>query len=381
MTRPWLALAVACLGAAVAYGGCAAQADLADREGGQMTDAGIAAVEGLTVGHHTLAERPTGCTVVLARDGAVAGVDVRGGAPGTRELALLDPVNTVDRVHAVVLSGGSAFGLDAATGVMRYLEERDVGYRVGDHVVPIVVGAILFDLSIGGRPEVRPGADCGYQASAAASTDRPQEGSVGAGAGATVGKLRGLEHAMKGGVGTASITLDDGLTIAALVAVNAVGDIVDPATGWVVAGVRTDDGGLADARRLLRDESSGTGGGSRGDRGDAGRTASGDSPGGNTTIGIVATNATLTKAQVTKVAQMAQDGLARTIYPAHTPRDGDVVFGLATGTIPPGADAPRTVTRIGALAADVMAEAILRAVRNAEGLPGFPAVSDLTPPP
>ena len=331
-----------------------------------MDDAGIAAVEGLAVGHHTLAERPTGCTVVLAEAGAVGGVDVRGGAPGTRETALLDPVNTVERVHAVVLSGGSAFGLDAATGVMRYLEERDVGYRVGDHVVPIVVGAILFDLGIGGPADVRPGPDCGYRAAAAASTDRPEEGSVGAGAGATVGKLRGREHAMKGGVGTASITLDDGLTVAALVAVNAVGDIIDPATGRVVAGARTDDGGLADARRLLRGEAPG---------------AVPDTPGGNTTIGVVATNATLTKVQITKVAQMAHDGLARAIYPAHTPSDGDTVFGLATGALAVDPGAPPDVTRIGALAADVMAEAILRAVRNATGLPRLPAVSDLPPPP
>jgi len=351
-----------------------------------MTDAGIAAVEGITAGHHTLAERPTGCTVVLAEAGAVGGVDVRGGAPGTRELALLDPVNTVERVHAVVLSGGSAFGLDAASGVMRYLEERDIGYRVGDHVVPIVVGAILFDLGIGGRPDVRPGADCGYRAAAAAATDRPEEGSVGAGAGATVGKLRGREHAMKGGVGTASITLDDGLVVAAIVAVNAVGDIVDPATGRVVAGVRTDEGGLADARRLLRGEALGagdrSGGGASGaGPGGAGPGAIPDLSAGHTTIGVVATNATLTKAQVTKVAQMAHDGLARTIYPAHTPSDGDTVFGLATGAVPVDPDAPPSVTRIGALAADVLSEAILRAVRRATGLPGFPAVTDLAPPP
>ncbi len=350
----------------------------ADRERARLADEGITAVEGLRAGHYTLAERPTGCTVVLAEAGAVGGVDVRGGAPGTRETALLDPVNSVERVHAVVLSGGSAFGLDAGSGVMRYLEERDVGYRVGDHIVPIVVGAILFDLGIGGRPDVRPGADCGYRAASAASTDRPEEGSVGAGAGATVGKLRGREHAMKGGVGTASITLDDGLVVAALVAVNAIGDIVDPATGEVVAGVRTDDGDLADARRLLRGGALGAGGGS-GDASGPGSIA--NTPGGNTTIGVVATNATLTKAQVTKVAQMAQDGLARAIYPAHTPNDGDTVFGLATGTIPVDPDAPPPVSRIGALASDVMAEAILRAVRNATGLPGFPAVQDLTPPP
>lgn len=318
---------------------------------------GITAVEGLELGHHTLTERPTGCTVVLARQGAVGGVDVRGSAPGTREIALLDPVNMVEEVHAVVLSGGSAFGLDAASGVMRYLDEQGVGYRVGDKVVPIVVSAILYDLGLEGDRKIRPDADCGYQAAVAAGSGPPAEGSVGAGAGATVGKLRGSRRAMRGGFGTASVTLPGGLTVAAAVAVNAVGDVVDPATGRVVAGVRTEDGrGLADARRLLRSEGEG-----------------GGEPGANTTIGLVATNATMTKAQATKVAQMAQDGLARAIYPAHTMGDGDTVFSLATGAL----EGPADVTLIGALAADVMAEAILRAVRAAEGLPGLPAVVDL----
>lgn len=318
---------------------------------------GITAVEGIELGHHTLAERPTGCTVILARQGAVGGVDVRGSAPGTRETALLDPVNMVEEVHAVVLSGGSAFGLDAASGVMRYLDEQGLGYRVGDKVVPIVVSAILYDLGLEGDRKIRPGPDCGYQAAAGAGTAPPAEGSVGAGAGATVGKLRGSRRAMRGGFGTASITLPGGLTVAAAVAVNAVGDVVDPATGQVVAGVRTEDGrGLADARRLLRSEGEG-----------------GGEAGANTTIGLVATNATMTKAQATKVAQMAQDGLARAIYPAHTMGDGDTVFSLATGAL----EGPADVTLVGALAADVMAEAILRAVRAAEGLPGLPAVRDL----
>ncbi|HUF76450.1 MAG TPA: P1 family peptidase [Longimicrobiales bacterium] len=324
-----------------------------------MDERGITAVEGLELGHHTLSERPTGCTVILTRAGAVGGVDVRGSAPGTRETELLDPVRSPDtRVHAVVLSGGSAWGLAAADGVMRYLGERDIGYRVGNALVPIVPGAILFDLSLEDGTPVRPGADCGYAAAAAASGAAPAEGSVGAGAGATVGKLGGPRRAMKGGFGTASITLESGLTVGAAVAVNAVGDIVDPATGEVVAGVRTEDGrGLADARRLLR----------------SGSVFTAPPPGTNTTIGVVATNAALTKAEVTKVAQMAQDGLARTIYPAHTTRDGDTVFSLATGAWDGTAD----VTLIGALAAEVMAEAILRAVRLAEGLPGIPSVSDL----
>ena len=321
-----------------------------------MDARGITAVEGIELGHHTLSERPTGCTVILARAGAVGGVDIRGSAPGTRETALLDPVNTVDVVHAVVLSGGSAFGLDAASGVMRYLDERDIGYRVGRRVVPIVVGAILFDLGLEGEDKVRPGPECGYAAASAASTGTPPEGSVGAGAGATVGKFGGAGRPMKGGFGTASITLENGLTVAAAVAVNAVGDIVDPATGEVVAGALTADGSFADARVLLRE-----GGGP-------------PTPAGmNTTIGVVATNASLTKAEATKVAQMAQDGLARTIYPAHTTRDGDTVFSLATGAWDDSTD----VTVIGALAAEVMAEAILRAVRQATGLPGIPSVSDL----
>jgi L-aminopeptidase/D-esterase-like protein len=326
-----------------------------------MESRGITAVEGLELGHHTLTARPTGCTVVLARAGAVGGVDIRGSAPGTRETALLDPVNTVDVVHGVVLSGGSAFGLDAGSGVMRYLDERDIGYRVGRRTVPIVVGAILFDLGLEGEERVRPGAECGYAAASAASSSSAAEGSVGAGAGATVGKLGG-GRPMRGGFGTASIRLPSGLTVAAAVAVNAVGDVIDPATGEIVAGARTQDGsGFLDLRAVLR------GGGG---------TAPVAPAGANTTIGVVATNARLTKAEATKVAQMAQDGLARTIYPAHTTSDGDTVFSLATGVWGGSAE----VTVIGALAADVMAEAILRAVRAATGLPGIPAVSDIPGP-
>ncbi len=323
-----------------------------------MQARGITAVEGLELGHHTLSERPTGCTVVLARAGAVGGVDVRGSAPGSRETELLDPVNTVAEVHAVVLAGGSAFGLDAASGVMRYLDERDIGYRAGRAVVPIVVSAILFDLGLEGDVKVRPGADCGYAAASAASTAAAPEGSVGAGAGATVGKFGGGGRPMRGGFGTASVTLPSGLTVAAAVAVNAVGDIVDPATGRIVAGALAEDGRtFLDARRLLREATQ----------------VDPTPPGTNTTIGVVATNARLTKPEVTKVAQMAQDALARTTYPAHTTRDGDTVFSLATGAWTGTPD----VTVIGALAADVLAEAILRAVRLASGLPGIPAVSDL----
>ncbi|MDE0393308.1 MAG: P1 family peptidase [Gammaproteobacteria bacterium] len=328
-----------------------------DRQG-QSRSGGLTAVKGIAVGHHTLGERPTGCTVVLTGDGAVAGVDVRGGAPGTVETDLLDPVATVQRVHAIVLTGGSAFGLAARDGVMRYLDERGVGHRVGGLHVPIVAGAVIYDLFVGDRPEVRPGSDCGYRAAATASGAMPAEGNVGAGAGATVGKIRGLGCAMKGGAGTASASLSSGVTVGALAVVNALGDVVDPATGRVVAGVRTPDGrSLADARVLVRES-----------------PEPGESEGGaNTTIGVVATNAALTPAETTKLAQMAQDGLARAIYPSHTPRDGDTVFSLATGTF--GGEASLAV--VGALAADVMAEAIVRGVKAAAGVPGYPAVSDL----
>ncbi len=329
----------------------------------ENADPGLTAVEGVKVGHHALSERPTGCTVILTEGGAVGGVDVRGGAPGTRETDLLDPVNTVQVVHAVVLSGGSAFGLDSASGVVKYLEEKGVGYPVGPVKVPIVAGAILFDLFTGGKPHIRPGADCGFKAAAAATADPVAEGNVGAGAGATVGKLGGPGRAMKAGIGTASITLPDGLTVAALVAVNAVGDVIDPATGRVVAGVRTEDGkGFADARELVRS-------------GALNRPPPAARAGANTTIGVIATNARLTKVEATKVAQMAHDGFARAISPTHTPGDGDTIFALATGVH----DGPASLMTIGALAADVMAEAIVRAARTATSLPGLPAASDTAP--
>ncbi len=333
--------------------GCAQQ----EREGEGMMGS-ITDIAGIEVGHHTLIERPTGCTVILARDGAVGGVDVRGGGPGTREIALLDPVNSVQEVHGIVLSGGSAYGLETAGGVMRYLEERGIGFETGVAKVPIVPAAILYDLPVGGKPGVRPGADCGYAAASGASAGPVAEGSVGAGAGATVGKLAGLVRAMKGGIGTASIELSDGVIVGAIIAVNAVGDVIDPATGEVVAGVRTEDGSrLADARLVVRSRAGLVGG-----------------AGENTTIGVVATNATLTKAQATKLAQMAQDGLARAIYPAHTPWDGDTIFALATGEVE---GEPDLIT-LGALAADVVAEAILDAVRSATGVEGIPSASELS---
>jgi L-aminopeptidase/D-esterase-like protein len=333
--------------AAILGGGLAATA---------FAQPGLTAVEGITVGHHTLSEAPTGCTVILAGSGAVAAVDVRGGAPGTRETDLLNPVNMVQQAHAIVLSGGSAFGLDVATGVMRYLEEKGVGFDVGVAKVPIVPAAILFDLGLSAKAGVRPDADCGYKAASAARPGAIPEGSVGAGAGATVGKLGGPGMAMKGGVGTVDLKVEGGLIVAALIAVNAVGDIIDPDTGQIVAGARSADGGFLDARKMLR-----FGMFSRPRRG------------GNTTIGVVATNARLTQAEATKVAQMAQDGLARTIYPAHTPADGDTIFVLATGAL----EGDVNLLAVGALAADATAQAVLRAVREAKGLPGFPSVQDL----
>ena len=331
-------------------------------------DPGLTAVEGLRVGQITYEERPTGCTVVLAMDGAVGGVDVRGGAPATRETDLLRPHNMVQELHAVVLTGGSAYGLDASGGVMRYLEEQEVGFPVRAGVVPIVVAASLMDLGMGGSSKPRPDADCGYRAAEAASTGPVSQGNVGAGAGATVGKMGGRGTSMKGGLGSASIRIDDGpsagLVVAALVAVNAVGDVIDPATGQVVAGVRGPNDELLDARKLLRS------GGGR-DR----RARSGDRSDGrdNTTIAVVATNASLNQAQATRMAQMAHDGLARSIVPSHTPGDGDTVFSVSTGVL----EGPADVSRIGALAAEALADAVLNAVRKAESLPGYLAVRDL----
>ncbi|MGD9906522.1 MAG: P1 family peptidase [Vicinamibacterales bacterium] len=319
---------------------------------------GLTAVEGLRVGSITLTERPTGCTVIVVDgEGAVGGVAQRGGAPGTRETDLLDPGNMVDKVNAVVLSGGSAYGLDAASGTVRWLEEQNMGWDVRIAKVPIVPAAILFDLPVGGNPKVRPTADCGYRAAAAATNGPVQEGSIGAGAGATVGKSGGPGRSMKAGLGSYAMVMPNGLVVAAIVAVNAVGDIIDPDTAQVVAGVRNPDGTLADARKILR----------------AGPPPQAPRPGENTTIGLVATNARLTKAEANRMALMADDGFARAIFPSHTMGDGDTVFSLATGRWTGTAN----VTQIGALAADVMARAIVRAATEATSLPNLPAARDL----
>jgi L-aminopeptidase/D-esterase-like protein len=312
----------------------------------------------LKVGHFTLAERPTGCTVILAEQGAVASVDVRGGAPGTRETDLLDPVNMVQQVHAIVLAGGSAFGLDSASGAVKYLEEKGIGFDVRIAKVPIVPAAILFDLGFGGKPDVRPGPDCGYRAAAAATADPVHEGNVGAGAGATVGKMGGPGRSTKAGVGSSAIVMQDGLVVAALVAVNAVGDIIDPATGQVLAGVRTEDGTqFADSRTIVR----------------RGELAIAEHPLQNTTIGVVATNATLTKVQAKKIAQMAHDGYARAIAPVHLPDDGDTIFAMATGRW----KGEVNLSRVGALAAEAMARAIVRAATQATSAGGVPAARDV----
>ncbi|HEY2907477.1 MAG TPA: P1 family peptidase [Vicinamibacterales bacterium] len=329
-------------------------------------NATLTAVDGIKVGHFTLSERPTGCTAIVVDGDAVGGVSQRGGAPGTRETDLLNPLNMVDKVNAVVLAGGSAFGLEAATGTVRWLEEHNIGWDVRIAKVPIVPAAILFDLPVGGNPKIRPTADCGYKAAAAASTAIVPEGSVGAGAGATVGKLGGFrEHEgypsgqrgpMKSGLGSAAIRMPNGLVVAAIVAVNAVGDIIDPDTAKVVAGALTPEGAFADARTILRS-------------GVLQQPRAGE----NTTIGVVATNAKLTKAEASRIALMADDGYARAIYPSHTNGDGDTIFSLATGRWPGQAD----VTIVGALAAEAMARAIVRAATQATGLPGLPAARDL----
>jgi L-aminopeptidase/D-esterase-like protein len=324
-----------------------------DQPRGSITDVG-----GLRVGHFTESRRPTGCTVVLFERGAVAGVDVRGSAPGTRETDLLNPINTVERIHALVLSGGSAFGLDTASGVMRYLDEFKIGYRVGSIIVPIVPAAILFDLGVGDS-KIRPGEQAGYAACQAASNSAPRQGNVGAGAGATVGKMFGMKAAMKSGIGTASLAIgSSGLIVGAIVAVNAVGDVRQRQTNRILAGARAPDGQsfLDTMAQVL-----------------AGTTLVQAKQGGNSTIGIVATNAALTKTQATKIAQMAHDGLARTINPIHTAFDGDTIFAAGTGTAAARADA----SIIGAVAAEVMALAVNRAVLTASGLPGLPAHRDL----
>jgi L-aminopeptidase/D-esterase-like protein len=320
----------------------------------------ITDVPGIRVGHAQDETALTGCTVILCEKGAVGGVDQRGGAPGTRETDALHPMHLVQQVHAVVLAGGSAFGLDSAGGVVRYLEERGVGFDVGVARVPIVPAAILFDLGLG-RANVRPDAAMGYQACLNASRRPPAEGNAGAGMGATVGKILGMGQAMKAGIGGASLELGSGVLVGAIVAVNAFGDVIDPQTGQIVAG----------ARSLGSDEAPYGAPGYFADTLQVMKIIAGGPPvrfgqRSNTVIGVVATNARLNKEQANKVAQMAQDGLARTVRPAHTMLDGDTIFALSTGK------RPMDVNLVGAFAAEVIAQAILRAVRAARPVGSLP---------
>ena len=327
----------------------------------KMLHNSITDISGIRVGHSQDEAALTGCTVILCEGGAVGGVDQRGGAPGTRETDALHPIHLVNVVHGVVLSGGSAFGLDSASGVVRYLEERGVGFDVRVAKVPIVPAAILFDLGIG-QADVRPGPEMGYQACLNASTDPPAEGNVGAGTGATVGKILGMQHAMKSGIGTASLAIGGGIYVGAIAAVNVFGDVIEPTTGEIVAGVRLVHTGplkigkgpyFADTLEVMRSLT--------------GRTVLGFASHEHTAIGVVATNAKLTKEQTNKVAQMAHDGLARTVRPAHTMLDGDTIFALATG------EHRADVNIVGAFAAQVFAQAVLRAVWAAKPVAGLPS--------
>lgn len=319
-----------------------------------MREIGFTQIHGIQVGHAEDVHAATGCTVVIAEEGAVAGVDVRGGAPGTRETDLLNPVNLVEQVHAVFLAGGSAFGLDAGTGVMRWLEEKNIGFDVQVARVPIVCGAVLFDLVVGDS-RVRPDAEMGYRACLNASAAECLQGCVGAGTGASVGKVLGMGRAMKSGLGWHAVQAG-ALQVGALVAVNCLGDVVDPLTGERVAGTLGEDGTtLVDSEEILIGEAAGV----------RNRFVS------NTTIGVIATNASLSKPQAAKVSSMAHNGYARTMRPAHTMFDGDTIFCLATGAT--SAD----VNVVGLLAARVMERAVIAAVQNATPLCGLKSCSDL----
>ena len=305
-------------------------------------------LQGVLVGHHSLSDRPTGCSVVICPEGTVGGVDVRGAALGTRETDLLAPHNTVPHVHAVLLTGGSAFGLDAASGVMKWLEQQGRGIPVGPVRVPIVPAAVIFDLGVG-DPRIRPDPMSGWLACEDANQSPVTTGNVGAGAGATVGKVFGPQLAMKGGIGSAALTVS-GVTVAALVVVNALGDVVDPTNGHILAGARKTVTGME-----LQD----TVGSQL-----QGQSTELMSAGGNTTIGVIATDAVLNKSQVHRLAQMGHNGLARTIRPVHTPWDGDTLFALGTGRTGVAAD----MLLLSTLASEVTAMAVLDAVTSAQGL-------------
>ncbi len=321
-----------------------------------MNAGSITDVPGIRVGHWQDRRAITGCTVVLPEWPMIAGVDVRGGAPGTHETDLLRPGNLVQEIHAIALAGGSAFGLESVHGVMRYLVERNIGFSFGRGVVPIVPAAILFDLGIG-RHNRWPDADAGYRAASNARAVTA-EGNVGAGTGATVGKALGPEHAMKGGIGTASERSHDGLIAGAIAAVNAAGDVIDPATGATLAGARGDDGRIEDATEIMRE----------------GRLWQPEIAAQNTVLVVVATNAALTKEQANRLAVVCHDGLARAVRPAHTPSDGDVIFTLASGE---QAIAGADYRVVEALATRAVERAVVRGVMMAESLGGYPSVEDV----
>jgi L-aminopeptidase/D-esterase-like protein len=316
---------------------------------------GLTDIPGIRVGHASDYDALTGCTVVLCEAGAIAGAEVRGSASGTEELPVMNPLHVTDAVHAVVLAGGSAFGLEAASGVRRYLEHSGIGFETSAARVPIVPCAILYDLGIG-KPDVRPTREMGERACSASTSDAVVEGAVGAGAGATVGKIFGMRQAMKGGIGSATIELQGsyaGIRVAALAVVNAFGDIRDPESGELIAGARRapDSMELADTAREM---THGRRGGFRGE---------------NTTLVVVATNAKLSKVEATKVAQVAGCGMARSISPAHTMFDGDLVIALSLG------NERADVNALGVAAAEATAAAIVRAIRLAPTLGGIPGLA------
>ncbi|WP_027182906.1 P1 family peptidase [Desulfovibrio inopinatus] len=323
----------------------------------------ITAIQGIRVGHYTDAENVKGCTVIrFPTEGATAAVDVRGSAPGTRETDLLDPINLVDKVHALVLSGGSAYGLDAASGVMRCLEKEHIGFPVGHGVVvPIVPAAVLFDLDIG-NPQVRPSAEWGFQACQNAKDSPVKMGNIGAGTGATVGKYLGRDKAMKSGLGSAVIQLPSGVIVGAIVAVNALGDILDPDTGKILAGIRGEKpGNYYSSVKAILDQN-----------------VENIFPGTNTTIGVVATNVPLSKGQLKKIAQMAHDGMARAITPAHTMYDGDTIFAVSVPNqhAQSGNVTADTINLVGTAAAEATTKAIVNAVQQAKSVAGYPSASD-----
>lgn len=307
-------------------------------------------IQGIKIGNAQNMKGPTGCTVVMCAEGAAAGVDVRGGAPGTRETDLLNPVNLVDKIHAVMLSGGSAFGLDAASGAMQYLEERNIGFDVGVTKVPIVCSAVLFDLAIGDF-RIRPDKAMGYEACVNSELNEFRQGNIGAGAGATVGKILGPEYAMKGGLGCYAVQVGE-LQMGAVIAVNCLGDVVDTSTGKIIAGVlNKEKNGFADTEKIMiskYDEKK-------------------NLFSGNTTIGVVVTNGKFTKTEMNKIASMAHNGYGRTIRPAHSMADGDTIFTMATGKV------EADINVVGLLAARVVEQAVVNAVKNAESILGYKA--------